>query len=77
MDMENLAFIAGSSKHGNAWRAAVGSNCVEARYLENYKDKRTLTVEKITSTLHLVMCINIDGRTLSVKYDSCDVMMSL
>lgn len=23
------------------------------------------------------MCINIDGRTLSVKYDSCDVMMSL
>lgn len=52
MDMEKLAFIAGSSKHGNAWRAAVGSNCVEARYLENYKDKRTLTVENLQ-----VLCI--------------------
>lgn len=36
MDIENLAFMAGSSKHGKAWRAAVASNWVAARYLENF-----------------------------------------
>ncbi|KAH3881119.1 hypothetical protein DPMN_005041 [Dreissena polymorpha] len=29
-----VAFIAGSSKHGNAFRASVGSNWVTARYLQ-------------------------------------------
>ena len=30
---EKFAFSAGSSKHGNARRASVGSKCVVARYL--------------------------------------------
>lgn len=29
----NVAFMAGSSKHGKAFLASVGSNCVVARYL--------------------------------------------
>lgn len=31
---ENFAFMAGSSKHGKAARANVGSNNVAAKYLE-------------------------------------------
>lgn len=34
MVIENFAFIAGSSKHGNAARANVGSNNVAAKYLK-------------------------------------------
>ena len=30
--MSNVAFIAGSSKHGNARRASVASNCVTAYF---------------------------------------------
>jgi hypothetical protein len=33
----NLAFRAGSSKHGNALRASVGWNCVAAIHLEKGK----------------------------------------
>ena len=34
MVTENFAFMAGSSKHGKALRANVGSNKVAAKYLE-------------------------------------------
>ena len=34
MVTENFAFMAGSSKHGKAARANVGSNNVAAKYLE-------------------------------------------
>lgn len=47
MDMEKLVFIVGLLKYGNVWRVVVGLNCVEVRYLENYKDKRILIVEKL------------------------------
>jgi hypothetical protein len=33
----NLAFRAGSSKHGNALRASVGWNCVVAIHLEKFR----------------------------------------
>lgn len=33
----NLAFIPGSSKHGNAFLASVGENCVVAKYLYSKK----------------------------------------
>lgn len=39
--MVNLALKAGSSKHGNAMRAAVGSNCVEAKTLHKSEERRT------------------------------------
>jgi len=47
MVTENFAFMAGSSKHGKASRANVGSNKVAAKYLE--KKSRDLVKQYITS----------------------------
>ena len=49
MVTENFAFMAGSSKHGKASRANVGSNNVAAKYLEKKSREAKQNNLKITS----------------------------
>lgn len=72
MEISKVAFNAGSSQHGKARRAKVGSKCDAANHLPHFND--TLLIMINFPLLRMRMSEMI-GKRVNVVHDSCFITM--